>query len=99
MPGVGAYSASKHAMEAITDVFRVELAPWNISVSAIEPGGVRTPLALNSLQVIDSLWDQLSHEDRELYKRNFTVLRTRMVPKKNPQFLTSPKIGLFPSEP
>lgn len=37
-PGLGAYSASKHAMEAVTDTLRLELEPWHISVSAIEPG-------------------------------------------------------------
>lgn len=39
-PGLGAYSASKHAMEAVTDTLRLELEPWHISVSAIEPGMV-----------------------------------------------------------
>ena len=43
-PFVGAYGASKHAMEALSDALRFELAPWNIQVSLIEPGGVQTPI-------------------------------------------------------
>ena len=38
---IGAYSASKHSMEAVTDSLRREVRKFNVSVSAIEPG---TPL-------------------------------------------------------
>ena len=43
-PLAGAYAASKHAMEAITDSLRRELRPWGIEVSIVEPGGVVTPI-------------------------------------------------------
>jgi len=42
LPMVGAYSASKFALEALSDTLRVELRPWQISVSLIRPGQVRT---------------------------------------------------------
>jgi short-subunit dehydrogenase len=38
----GLYSASKFALEGLSDALRMELAPFNISVSVIEPGPVRT---------------------------------------------------------
>jgi NAD(P)-dependent dehydrogenase (short-subunit alcohol dehydrogenase family) len=38
------YCASKHALEAISDALRLELRPWGISVSLIQPGAVRTPI-------------------------------------------------------
>lgn len=41
LPWAGAYTASKHALEAATDSLRVELAPWRIGVTLIEPGLVR----------------------------------------------------------
>lgn len=41
---LGAYHASKFALEAITDTLRVELAPWGIQVSAVEPGAIATPI-------------------------------------------------------
>lgn len=44
LPFTGAYAASKHALEALTDALRVELAPWGIHVSIIEPGIVATPI-------------------------------------------------------
>ncbi len=43
-PMVGPYSASKHAVEAISDVLRMELGPAGIETSLIEPGSVRTPI-------------------------------------------------------
>jgi NAD(P)-dependent dehydrogenase (short-subunit alcohol dehydrogenase family) len=42
VPFAGAYSASKHALEAISDALRVELSPWRIRVVLIEPGPIGT---------------------------------------------------------
>jgi NAD(P)-dependent dehydrogenase (short-subunit alcohol dehydrogenase family) len=44
IPFMGAYSASKFALEGLTDALRIELLPWGIHVSLIEPGPVATPL-------------------------------------------------------
>jgi NAD(P)-dependent dehydrogenase (short-subunit alcohol dehydrogenase family) len=44
IPFMGAYSASKFALEGLTDAFRIELRPWGVHVSLIEPGPVATPL-------------------------------------------------------
>ncbi|WP_223069163.1 SDR family oxidoreductase [Paenibacillus caui] len=44
LPFLGALSASKHAMEAITDALRIELGPWNIHVTMIEPGAIETAI-------------------------------------------------------
>ncbi len=43
-PYLAPYSASKAALEAITDSLRLELKPWKIPVSIIEPGIVYTPM-------------------------------------------------------
>ena len=44
MPFVGAYCMSKHALEAMADALRVELAPWGIHVSLVQPGQIRTAI-------------------------------------------------------
>jgi len=41
-PGFGYYSASKFAVEAVTEVLREEVAPQGIRVLAVEPGAFRT---------------------------------------------------------
>jgi NAD(P)-dependent dehydrogenase (short-subunit alcohol dehydrogenase family) len=44
LPFLGAYAASKHALEAVTDVLRVELQPFGIEVVIVEPGTIATPM-------------------------------------------------------
>lgn len=44
LPIVGVYSASKFALEALSDSLRVELRPWGIPVTVIRPGQIRTPI-------------------------------------------------------
>jgi NAD(P)-dependent dehydrogenase (short-subunit alcohol dehydrogenase family) len=41
-PGGGCYHASKHALEALTDALRLEVASFGVKVSLIEPGPVQT---------------------------------------------------------
>jgi len=41
-PGLGAYCASKHALECIAETLQVELKPYNIQVQTINPGAYRT---------------------------------------------------------
>ena len=49
MPLLGAYNASKHAVAALTDALRMELAPFGISVVLVEPGAIRTGFAARAL--------------------------------------------------
>lgn len=43
-PLIGAYNASKFAIEGICDSWRQELAPFGIDVTLIEPGAIDTPI-------------------------------------------------------
>ncbi len=44
LPYVSPYGASKHALEAIADSLRIEMRPFGVEVSIIEPGAVATPI-------------------------------------------------------
>jgi len=44
LPFLGAYAASKHALEAVADSLRVELRPFGIAVSIVRPGSIKTPI-------------------------------------------------------
>jgi NAD(P)-dependent dehydrogenase (short-subunit alcohol dehydrogenase family) len=43
-PLTGWYSASKFGLEALTDALRVEVAPFGVKVSLVEPGGAGTEI-------------------------------------------------------
>ncbi|HXX75813.1 MAG TPA: SDR family oxidoreductase [Nitrospiraceae bacterium] len=59
IPLMGPYSASKFALEALTNALRLELQQWGIQVSVIEPGAIATPIweksvnAARDLEVAD----------------------------------------------
>lgn len=42
MPLMGAYEASKYALESISDALRMELAPFGVQVVIVEPGLINT---------------------------------------------------------
>ncbi|WP_016882055.1 MULTISPECIES: SDR family oxidoreductase [unclassified Rhodococcus (in: high G+C Gram-positive bacteria)] len=67
LPGTGAYSASKYAVESLADALRMELRPWRIPVSLIEPGPTRTDMWGDVLDDYDRMTSQLSPAHRELY--------------------------------
>jgi NAD(P)-dependent dehydrogenase (short-subunit alcohol dehydrogenase family) len=50
MPGIAYYCGSKFALEGISDTLSKELAPFNISVTAVAPGSFRTDWAGRSMQ-------------------------------------------------
>ena len=78
IPMMGAYSASKHALEALTDALRLELYPWGIEVSIIEPGAIDTPIWDKSMQVSMEIESELPVEGRKLYKDAAGRIRDRV---------------------
>jgi len=44
LPGIGAYAASKFALEALADAWRLELADDGLRFTLVEPGPVETPI-------------------------------------------------------
>jgi len=55
-PGMGGYSATKYAVEAISDALRLEVAPFGIDVVLIEPSFVATAIgaSADALDVVPS---------------------------------------------
>jgi NAD(P)-dependent dehydrogenase (short-subunit alcohol dehydrogenase family) len=66
-PFFGPYSSSKHALEALTDALRQELAPWGVHVSIIEPGVIQTPIWEKGFSELDDVEAELPDEGRRLY--------------------------------
>ena len=63
LPGNAAYDASKFALEAFADALRVELSPWDVSVSVINPSTLRTPLAMGFFERHRDAWDEMARLD------------------------------------
>ena len=75
IPGTGAYSASKYAIESLGDALRIELRPWRIPVSLIEPGPIRTAMWHDVLEEHDRMAKQLTEEHRQLYASHLAGTR------------------------
>jgi NAD(P)-dependent dehydrogenase (short-subunit alcohol dehydrogenase family) len=73
-PFAGPYIASKFALEAVTDVLRVELLEWGIDVIAIEPGTIATPIWEKSSREADEVLAKLTPELRELYGKRLAKM-------------------------
>ncbi len=56
-PFLSPYSTSKFALEALSDALRLELSPWKIRVSVVEPGPIDTPI-----------WDKAHDISNEILK-------------------------------
>ena len=67
IPLLGPYSASKYALEALTDALRMELQPWGIQVSIIEPGAIATPIWEKSGKAAQELEALAGDEAKALY--------------------------------
>ena len=74
-PFLGAYSASKFALEAIADALRMELRPWDIRVVLVEPGSIDTDLWRGALDTADAVEASMSGEHRTLYHRQIASMR------------------------
>jgi NAD(P)-dependent dehydrogenase (short-subunit alcohol dehydrogenase family) len=66
-PLLGAYSATKYALEALADALRRELRDSGVSVSLIEPGGVDTPMAAAQGSLAEQGLQRLSPELQKVY--------------------------------
>ena len=71
LPFLGAYAMSKHALEAMADSLRVELAPEGIHVSLVEPGTIATPIWTKPRPLLD----QLPAEANERYGSRMNSFR------------------------
>ena len=67
VPMTGAYSASKFAVEALADALRMELRPWKLPVSLIQPGAIKTPIWDKGREQAASMSEQFTPEALTLY--------------------------------
>ena len=76
MPFIGAYVTSKFALEGLADVLRREAAPQGVSVSVVEPGGIRTGMVDEQLRTIVERIAALSEEEDARYGKLYRQFQT-----------------------
>jgi NAD(P)-dependent dehydrogenase (short-subunit alcohol dehydrogenase family) len=94
--GFGAYSATKHALEAIAEALRQELQPFNIKVQTINPGGYATGF---NETMLDTAFKWLD-DKKNFIKR--AVLQSMLDPlfedERDPDELVRAMVEIVPSE-
>jgi len=79
MPLIGAYAASKFALEAASDALRMELNPWKIRVVIVEPAQTDTDMWRTADTMVEDLEAGLSAEHRGLYAKHIAGFK-KMIP-------------------
>ena len=74
-PLLGAYCASKFALEAAADALRMELRPWGIPVVLVEPAQTDTDIWRNADAVASETEAALTPEHRALYARHIKGMK------------------------
>ncbi|MEP6977450.1 MAG: SDR family oxidoreductase [Thermoleophilia bacterium] len=75
LPFLGPYAASKHALEAIADSLRVEVAPWGIHVAIVEPGTIATPIWTKGPETADEIQARTPSDRSPLYRDRMEAFR------------------------
>lgn len=76
VPLLGAYAASKFALEGVTDTLRRELRPFGIQVSIVEPGTIATPIWEKGIASGDELVASMPPEAERLYGTLVATVRS-----------------------
>lgn len=71
----GAYTATKHALEGLSDTMRIEMQDTGIHVILIEPGPITTKFRQNNIPFFEKYIDWENSARRDEYE---TILRPRM---------------------
>ena len=75
VPYMGAYSASKFALEAFNDSLRIELRNFGIRVSSVAPGAIDTPIWEKSTDLADQISTGIVPEVFALYEADVEAIR------------------------
>ncbi|KAL1491143.1 hypothetical protein ABEB36_011785 [Hypothenemus hampei] len=99
LPERSAYSASKHALQAFADSLRAEVAQYNIPVTIVSPGYIKTQLSINALTSTGKVYNQMDATTEAGYEPQYAAqeIVKGVLKKKKEMVLCGllPRIAIF----
>jgi NAD(P)-dependent dehydrogenase (short-subunit alcohol dehydrogenase family) len=89
---IGAYSASKFALEAAADALRMELQPWGVRVVLIEPAQTDTDIWRTADTMVTDVEAALTAEQRTLYAKHIAGMK-KMIPMSQKMAVPAQKVA------
>jgi NAD(P)-dependent dehydrogenase (short-subunit alcohol dehydrogenase family) len=77
-PIASAYTASKQALKTATMHLRIEMQPFGVQVTTLDPGAVDTPMSGNREENSAKQWAAIPENLRSQYKENFLDTESMM---------------------
>jgi NAD(P)-dependent dehydrogenase (short-subunit alcohol dehydrogenase family) len=94
---VGAYCASKFALEAAADALRMELRPWHIGVAIVEPAQTDTDMWRTANDMVEQTEASLTPEQRDLYAKHIAGMK-KMIPLSQKMAVPAEKVSAVVEE-
>lgn len=79
LPSLAPYAASKHALEAYSDILRRETNMWGMKVTIVEPTEMRTKLALCTGEAFFKGFEEASADRKEPYGEGFAMALSKQM--------------------
>lgn len=77
-PLMGAYCASKFALEAAADALRMEVQPWGVSVVVVEPAQTATDMWHTAPEMVVETEEAMDPAQRDLYAKHIAGMKKRI---------------------
>ncbi|KAF9354728.1 hypothetical protein BGX26_007445 [Mortierella sp. AD094] len=87
-PWAGLYAASKAAVHSISDVLRLELAPFGVNVSVVSPGAIKSNIGDNNLKAF-------SLPEKSYYQSVFSYVLARATASQAPNCTPTAKFASY----
>ena len=71
IPVGSAYVVSKVALKSLTQHLRLEMVPFGVQVTSLEPGGVDTAMTDFTPELGEQQWDSIPEALRDQYRQHF----------------------------
>lgn len=81
----GAYSASKFALEGLSDAMRLELRGSGVDVSLIEPGPIRSHFQQRAIRTLYETVDLENSPHRDIYKQQLKAVKSKIFGLETPE--------------